>query len=136
MPRMTDQDERDFRQEFGAMKAEIRNLIDGNKRGWDHWAEMDRVATAGRRVLYRKIDELKEEQAELRAAQARLTAELAAALHEISELKPTVEHYRREKLIAQGKRGLMATIAAGAGIAMSAMAWMIHEVLQAFWGHH
>jgi len=77
------------------MSRAIGSLESSAKTLTTTWAEQDREATEGRRLLHAKIDDLKSQQATLAAQVAQQTSKLA-------EVEPAINASRRSASVPRG----------------------------------
>lgn len=104
---------------IGSLESSVKTLT-------TTWAEQDREATEGRRILYGKVDELKGTQASLAATVATLTGEFA-------EIKPAIQRFERERQRREGARSLMALIWTSIVAFAAGLGYVGHELLIYFW---
>jgi hypothetical protein len=111
-----------FSRALGSLEASVKNVTETVANMTKAWAEQERNASEGRRVLHDKLDDVRGDVVAL----DRTVADLAK---EMTEISPAVKEFKRQRERAIGARsfgrwiwGLMLTAAGGIG-------WAVNEWL-------
>lgn len=104
---------------IGSLESSVKTLT-------TTWAEQDREASEGRRILYGKVDELKSQQ-------GTLTSRLAQLTDEFAEIKPAIRRFEIQRQRAEGASSLRKLIWTGIVTFAAGLGYVGHEFLIYLW---
>jgi phage shock protein A len=104
---------------IGGLQASVENLTRS-------WGEQDRKATEGRRELYRKFEELKNEV-------TRMTGRVDQLATDVAEIKPAVKKFEAAKNQNAGAQRMIKIIWGALVAGIAAVAYSITDIIHLFW---
>lgn len=111
------------REELGALRASVDNLL-------TTWGEKDRQATEGRRELYRKFDELKDEVRDT-------SAKLESLARDFLKMEPAVQRFEIARHRSAGANWALRMVWSALIAGVGAIAYVLHEwagtLISLFW---
>lgn len=120
----TPNDNGHVREELGALREAIDNL---NR----NWSDKDRQATEGRRELYRKVDQLKDDGNrkfdELKDEVRTTSGKLEILARDFLEMKPVVRRFEIAGHHNAGARWVLRVVWGALATGVAAIAFLIHD---------
>lgn len=111
-----------FSRALGSLEASVKNVTDTVASMTMAWAEQERNATDGRRVLHKKMDDIKDDVSSLAGRVNNMAKEM-------SEISPAVKEFRNQRERAKGAREFGRWIWGALLTAAGLMGWAISEWL-------
>jgi hypothetical protein len=92
----------------------------------EQWREQERTATAGRRAVHDKLEELGK-------AQGVTSTKLGHLTDEFAEIKPAVKRFEAQRQRSEGGRSMVKLLWGGLLAFLAGLGYAAHDLLGFFW---